>query len=147
MYTLSSHIGIRCIRLLAAAAVAVAAGAIITGCSSSNGCKSAGSGSATEPLAFQSSGRAVQFKVNGMACPNCAKHIAEELAKVPGVESAVVNFDSATASVTLKETNPATNDQLQAAVDAWRKEHFAQEEDPECLDPKKRAELKKQQGS
>lgn len=131
---------------LAAAALAIA-GATLAGCSQSSDCKSAGSGSPTEPLVFQTSGRAVQFKVNGMACPNCAKHIAEELAKVPGVESANVDFDTATASVTLKETNPASNDQLQAAVNAWRKEHFAQEEDPECLDPKKRAELKKQQGS
>ncbi len=146
MLTVHTHISLRCSAAIAAAALAIA-GATLAGCSNSSGCKSAGTGSPTEPLVFRTTGRAVQFKVNGMACPNCAKHIAEELAKVPGVESANVDFDSATASVMLKETNPASNEQLQAAVNAWRTEHFAQEEDPECLDPKKRAEMKKQQGS
>lgn len=83
----------------------------------------------------------VSLKVDGMACPNGAKHIAEELKEVPGVTDATVNFNTKTAIVKLDLTNPATTDSLNAAVAKWKKEHFSQEEDPDCLDPAKRKEL------
>ena len=83
------------------------------------------------------------FKVDGMACPNCAKHIEEELAAIPGVRKASVDFASKTATVTLDPARPASQDSLDAAVAAWKMEHFAAEEDPECLDPKKREEIKR----
>ena len=84
----------------------------------------------------------VTFKVDGMACPNCAAHIAEELRAVPGVRSANVDFATKTATVALDPTNPASMSDLEATVAKWKKEHFAAEEDPECLDPAKRAEIK-----
>ncbi|MEX2219061.1 MAG: cation transporter [Phycisphaerales bacterium] len=85
----------------------------------------------------------VTFKVGGMACPNCAKHIAEELEEIPGVRSASIDFDSATARVQLDPQRPASRESLDAAVAKWRKEHFAAKEDPECLDPTKREELRR----
>ena len=88
---------------------------------------------------------AVAFKVDGMACPNCAKHIEHELAEVPGVRAARVNFETKTAKVALDESAPASMDSLQAAVSKWKLEHFSAEKDPECLDPAKREEIKKQQ--
>jgi len=83
------------------------------------------------------------FRVDGMACENCAKHIEEELVEVPGVKSAKVDFASKTARVTLDESNPATQKAMDEAVTKWKMEHFAQETDPECLDPKMREEIKK----
>ncbi|MBN8597842.1 MAG: cation transporter [Planctomycetes bacterium] len=85
----------------------------------------------------------ISLKVDGMACPNCAKHIEQELKQVPGVETASVDFDTKTAMVTVNPQNPATESQLNAAVAQWKKEHFAVKEDPECLDPKKREEMQK----
>ncbi|HYE62178.1 MAG TPA: heavy-metal-associated domain-containing protein [Phycisphaerales bacterium] len=87
--------------------------------------------------------RTAVFKVDGMACENCAKHIEEELVEVPGVKTAKVDFASKTARVTLDESNPASQKALDAAVTKWKMEHFAQEEDPECLDPKRREEIKR----
>jgi copper chaperone CopZ len=87
----------------------------------------------------------VALKVDGMACPNCAKHIAEELKEVPGVTDATVDFKTKTAIVNLDPNNPATTDSLNAAVSKWKKEHFSQEEDPDCLDPAKRKEMKRTQ--
>lgn len=84
----------------------------------------------------------VTLKVDGMACPNCAKHIAEELSAVPGVETASVDFDTKMATVKVDPQNPATESQLEAAVAKWKKEHFAAKEDPECLDPAKREAIK-----
>ncbi len=86
------------------------------------------------------------FRVEGMACPNCAKHVAEALQEVPGVKSASVNFDTKIATVALDPSKPATIKALQASVAAWHTEHFSQEEDPECLDPVRRKELQKQGG-
>lgn len=88
----------------------------------------------------------VSFQVDGMACPNCAKHVAETLQAVPGVKSAQVTFETKTAVVELDPANPATMQALRNSVSAWHKEHFSQEEDPECLDPAKRKELQKQGG-
>jgi copper chaperone CopZ len=83
----------------------------------------------------------VALKVDGMACQNCAKHIAEELQAIPGVKSASVDFDTKMATVHLDPNNPASTDSLNAAVAKWKKDHFTQEEDPECLDPAKRKEM------
>lgn len=88
----------------------------------------------------------VSFKVDGMACENCAKDIAHHLAEVPGVKSAKVDFASKKATVTLDEANPAKMEQLNAAVEAWRTEHFGAKEDPNCLDPKAREEIKANTG-
>lgn len=89
--------------------------------------------------------RTAMFKVEGMACENCAKHIADELREVPGVKAAEVDFKSKTATVKLDQSNPATQEALDAAVTKWKMEHFSQEEDADCLDPKKREEIKRGQ--
>ncbi|MBC7771247.1 MAG: cation transporter [Pyrinomonadaceae bacterium] len=91
------------------------------------------------------SSETVSFKVDGMACANCAKHIEEELEAVPGVQAASIDFATKTARVTLDPERPASRDQLDAAVAAWKKEHFSAKEDPECLDPKRREEIKRGQ--
>ena len=87
----------------------------------------------------------VTFKVDGMACPNCAKHISEELEEVPGVKAAAVDFETKTAKVGMDPANPASMETLEATVAKWKKEHFAAKEDPECLDPAKREEIKKEE--
>lgn len=84
----------------------------------------------------------LSFKVDGMACANCAKDVEHHLADVPGVKTAKVDFETKKATVTLDETNPAKMEQLTAAVEAWRKGHAAAESDANCLDPKKRDEMK-----
>lgn len=89
----------------------------------------------------------ISMKVDGMACENCAKHIEHELAEVPGVKAAKVSFKSKTATVTLADQNPATREQLDAAVAKWKSEHFAQETDAECLDPKRREEIKREEST
>lgn len=83
--------------------------------------------------------------VEGLACPNCAKEVETEIAKVPGVRKATVNFDKKVANVTLDPDHPATREQIDAAVAHWRVEHFGADEDANCLDPKKREELKAEQ--
>jgi copper chaperone CopZ len=84
----------------------------------------------------------ISMKVEGMACGNCAKDIEHHLLEVKGVKAATVSFEKKQATVTLDESNPATLAQLNAAVDAWRKDHFGVKEDPNCLDPAKREEIK-----
>lgn len=86
----------------------------------------------------------ISVPVDGLACPNCAKEVEAEIAKVPGVRKAAVNFDKKVANVTLDPAHPATREQVTAAVEAWKKEHFGAEEDANCLDPKRREELKSQ---
>jgi copper chaperone CopZ len=88
-------------------------------------------------------GPTTTMTVDGMACENCAKHIEEELVKVRGVRAAKVDFASKTATVTLDPDNPASRKDLEGAVAVWKKEHFALEEDPECLDPDRREEIKR----
>lgn len=105
----------------------------------------AASGSATSPGVVRTAD-SIAFPVEGMACPNCAKEIEHVLAALPGVKSASVDFKSARATVTLAPEHAATLAQLEAAVDHWRKEHFAEPEDANCLDPAKRKELQ-QKGS
>jgi len=84
----------------------------------------------------------ITFQVEGMACPNCAKHIEEELAAIPGVRTATVDFATKNATVTLDPASSVSMKSLEGAVAQWKKEHFALEEDPECLDPARRAEIK-----
>lgn len=85
----------------------------------------------------------ISMKVDGMACGNCAKDIEHHLLiEVPGVKAAKVDFETKTAKVTLDEKNPATLAQLNAAVGAWKQEHFGAKEDAQCLDPRKREEIK-----
>ncbi len=85
------------------------------------------------------------MKVEGLACPNCAEGVAHELQEVRGVKNATVDFDSSTATVQLDPANPASKAELEAAVAKWRTEHFGAAEDPDCLDPAKREEIKKSQ--
>ncbi len=90
----------------------------------------------------------VTFKVEGMACRNCANEIARELEEVPGVKAAMIDFDSATARVALDAdpTKAASMESLHAAVKHWRDDHFSAKEDPNCLDPKKREEMQRGNG-
>lgn len=100
-------------------------------------------------LAALSIEHVVTFKVEGMACRNCANEIAHELEEVPGVKAAAIDFDSSTAKVAL-DPNPnkaARMDQLRAAVERWRTEHFSAVEDPNCLDPAKREEIQRGGGA
>jgi copper chaperone CopZ len=118
----------------------IALAAILTGCASSH----SGAHPAASPGAFAGhAGPVVTFKVEGMACRNCANEIARELKDVPGVHGATIDFDSATARVAL-DPDPSkapTMQSLHDAVEHWRKEHFSAAEDPNCLDPARRAEL------
>jgi copper chaperone CopZ len=91
------------------------------------------------------SSETVSFKVEGMACANCAKHIEHELEAVPGVRKASIDFATKTAKVTLDREQPASMEELNAAVEQWRTEHFSAKEDPDCLDPKRREEIKRGQ--
>ena len=86
----------------------------------------------------------VSFQVEGMACRNCANEIAHELEELPGVRGAMIDFDTKTAKVALDPNNGASMEQLRAQVEHWRVEHFGVKEDPNCLDPARRAELQKQ---
>jgi copper chaperone CopZ len=101
------------------------------------GCASTGTNNADAGM--------ISVPIEGMACPNCAKEIEGELAKVPGVRKATVNFDKKVANVTLDSDRPATREQLNAAVEHWRVEHFGVEEDENCLDPQRREEIKAEQ--
>lgn len=88
----------------------------------------------------------ISVPIEGMACANCAKEIEGELAKVPGVRAATVNFDKKVANVTLDSDRPATREELNAAVEHWRVEHFGATDDANCLDPQRREEIKAEQG-
>jgi copper chaperone CopZ len=109
------------------------------------GCASSQNDSSASPGMFDGP-NTVSFKVEGMACRNCAKEIARELEDVPGVKAATIDFDTATAKVSLDPNDPASMDSLNAAVEHWRTEHFSVKEDPQCLDPKKREELQNSGG-
>lgn len=104
-------------------------------------------GQANAPaLSMFSGDDVVSFKVEGMACRNCAREIAHELEEVPGVRAALIDFDSATAKVAV-DPDPAkapAMDALHAAVDRWRREHFGLDDDPDCLDPARRAQIKRE---
>ncbi len=115
--------------------------ACVLGTSISVGCAAKNGGDAVTSSGVVRTRDWTSFPVEGMACPNCAKDIVAYLERVPGVTSAKVDFASARATVNFNPDQSPTLAQLQAAVATWHKEHFAQEEDPECLDPAKRKEL------
>jgi copper chaperone CopZ len=100
-------------------------------------------------LAALSGDHVVSFKVEGMACRNCANEIARELEEVPGVMAAMIDFDTATAKVALDPdpSRAATMEQLQSAVEHWRKEHVSAKVDSDCLDPQRREELQRASGA
>lgn len=55
------------------------------------------------------------INVTGMTCQNCVRHVKEALSAVPGVRSANVDLDSATARLdTEREIGPV---ELRAALD------------------------------
>ena len=56
------------------------------------------------------------IKVEGMMCPRCEAHVKEALEGIPGVESAVADRLSGTATVTLSTDVEETV--LRAAVEA-----------------------------
>ncbi|MFM9959137.1 MAG: heavy-metal-associated domain-containing protein [Phycisphaerales bacterium] len=101
-------------------------------------------GCASSPSNNAASMGAISMPVKGMACENCANEIATELMEVPGVKSAKVNFKRSMATVELDPSKPATREQLEAAVDHWRKEHFGAKEDEKCLDPENRERIKEE---
>lgn len=119
-------------RTLVSLALVLAPLALAAGCASTDR-------TAASPGALRDQ---VTFTIDGMACPNCAKHIEEELREIPGVRAAKVDFATKTATVSLDPDKPASMQSLEAAVAQWKKEHFAQEEDPDCLDPANRAAIK-----
>ena len=128
-------------RILIFLSIFTLAGAMaFTGCASSHSTAQP----AASPGAFAGhDGPVVAFNVDGMACRNCANEIARELMEVPGVHAAAIDFDTATARVAL-DPDPAKAASMQSlheAVEHWRKEHFSAVEDPNCLDPARRAEL------
>ena len=67
------------------------------------------------PRAFASAPRSLEIAVTGMTCASCVARVEKALAKVPGVESASVNFATETASVV------AHGDVAEAALAAVRK--------------------------
>ncbi len=56
------------------------------------------------------------FKVEGMMCPHCEAHVKAALEDIPGVESAVADRLSGTATVTLSD--PVDDPVLRAAIEA-----------------------------
>lgn len=63
-----------------------------------------------------SHGETVLFVIEGMTCEACAVGLKHQLEQTPGVAAAVVHFDDATAVVTLNLDEPATMEELAAAV-------------------------------
>lgn len=122
---------------------------ILAGTIAFSGCASSSQQRAAETSPGMFAGENVlSFKVEGMACRNCAKEIAHELEEVPGVRAAMIDFDSATAKVAV-DPDPAkapSLEALHAAVEQWRREHFSLPDDPNCLDPARRAELQRESG-
>ena len=59
--------------------------------------------------------RALTLEITGMTCASCVRRVERALSKVPGVETASVNFAAETARVTLAQDVPL--EQLTAAVE------------------------------
>ncbi len=53
------------------------------------------------------------FKITGMTCGNCVRHVREALAAVPGVSAVAVDLPAGTATITHDDANLAA---LRAAV-------------------------------
>jgi copper chaperone len=62
----------------------------------------------TEPLTY------IDLGVGGMTCDDCVDHVTEALESVPGVERALVNLESRSATVETQEE--VTSEALGAAV-------------------------------
>ena len=60
----------------------------------------------------------VTLQVEGMTCGACTVSVQQALAKVPGVQSAVVNYEEARAVVTIEGMPPPTMEALIAAVES-----------------------------
>lgn len=54
------------------------------------------------PMAWAASLQVIEVKVEGMACPFCARGIETNLGKLPGVAKAQVNLESGSARVIAK---------------------------------------------
>lgn len=59
----------------------------------------------------------VAFTVKGMSCAGCARSVERKLLATPGVQSAIVNLEAATATVTYDETATDCN-ALEKAVES-----------------------------
>lgn len=55
------------------------------------------------------------INIEGMACMHCVKHVREALAAVPGVQTANVDLESKTATVSVDGS--VSDEALKAAVD------------------------------
>jgi copper chaperone CopZ len=62
-------------------------------------------------------GQTITLAIEGMTCEACAVGLKHQLEQTPGVAAANVNYKHATASVTLYADDPATPEEVQAAVD------------------------------
>lgn len=75
---------------------------------------------ASEPLATVEAatdqGETITLAIEGMTCEACAVGLKRQLEQTPGVASAVVHYNDATATVTLNADEPATRVALAAAV-------------------------------
>ena len=50
------------------------------------------------------------YKVEGMMCQNCRRHVERALNAMPGIESAVVTLETAQADITFADQPLATGD-------------------------------------
>lgn len=66
-----------------------------------------------------------QFRVTGMTCNNCARHVTEAMQSVGGVDSASVSLEGKSASVRWK---PAAGKNVPAILDAVSKAGYAARE-------------------
>lgn len=55
------------------------------------------------------------YSVQGMTCEHCVRAVTEEVAAIPGVQSAEVNL--ANGSLTVTSDQPIDFDQVEAAID------------------------------
>ncbi|HIA72513.1 MAG TPA: copper chaperone [Phycisphaerales bacterium] len=55
--------------------------------------------------------------VNGIGCPGCIPSVKEPMLKLNGVQAVSVELQTGVVTVTLNETNPATQDQLSGAIE------------------------------
>ncbi|MDW8310493.1 MAG: cation transporter, partial [Verrucomicrobiales bacterium] len=74
------------------------------------------SGSASQ-AAGSAPGAVVELLVSGMTCPNCARHVAEAIQRVPGVRSATVQLDAGRACV---RWSPEVRPDMEAVLRAVR---------------------------
>ena len=53
----------------------------------------------TPPITAENADTRLDLPIGGMTCASCAARVEKELAKVPGVDSATVNFATEVATV------------------------------------------------